>query len=53
MENFNEATPGGKLEAFFNELEKNGLKLKESSQYKKKYAFEDERMDKPWMIQND
>lgn len=53
MENFNEATPGGKLEAFFNELEKNGLKLTESPQYKKAYAAESDRMDKPWMIQND
>lgn len=53
MENFNEAPPGGKLEAFFKELEKNGLKLTESPQYVKKYAFDNIRMDKPWMIQND
>lgn len=53
MENFNEAQEGGKLDTFFKELEKNGLKLRESPQYVKKYAFDAERMDKPWMIKND
>lgn len=53
MENFNEAAPGGKLEKFFNELESNGVKLKESPRYIKKYAFDTERMDKPWMIRNE
>lgn len=53
MENFNEATPGGKLDAFFKELEKNGLKLSESPQYKKSKPMDLDRMDRPWTIQND
>lgn len=53
MENFNEATPGGKLDTFFKELEKNGLKLKESPQFKKSRPSDIDRMDKPWTIQND
>lgn len=53
VENFNEATPGGKLDTFLKELEKNGLKLTESPQYVKKHAHDTIRMDKPWMIQND
>lgn len=53
MENFNEAIPGGKLDTFLKELEKNGLKLTESPQYVKKQVTDGIRMDKPWMIQND
>lgn len=53
MENFTEATPGGKLDTFFKELEKNGLKLKESPQFKKSRPSDLDRMDKPWTIQND
>lgn len=53
VEHFDEVTPDGKLDNFLKELEKNGLKLKESPQYVKKYAHDAIRMDKPWMIQND
>lgn len=53
VQNFNEAPEGSKLEAFFTELEKNGLKLTESPQYKKSRPSDLERMQKPWMIQND
>lgn len=53
MENFNEAIPGGKLEKFFQELEKNGIKLTESPRFKKSHAPDKERMDKPWLIQNE
>lgn len=53
VQNFTEASEGSKLEAFFKELEKNGLKLSESPQYKKSRPTDLHRMDKPWMIQND
>lgn len=53
MENFNDASPNGKLERFFKELENNGLKLSESPRYIKHYAADIKRMDKPWMIKND
>lgn len=53
MENYNESVPGGKMEKFFQELEKNGLKLKESPRYVKKHAPDTVRMDKPWLIQNE
>lgn len=53
MENFNETPEGGKLEKFFQEMEKNGVRLKESPRYVKNAASDLDRMDKPWLIQNE
>lgn len=46
-----EPTPNGKVAKFLDIVQNNGVALKESERYVKKYAWDQHRMEKPWELE--